>query len=212
MNSKEQRRYNRERSSSHSAYTTCSESTTGFIGGVQVQSFQSKMIVKTQEQSLQCNGLVKRNRRPMISGSINQEDPSRKKKDYSSSSVDFSHATVRLYSMILGDNPACRDGPPITISWHYSKEFIYTIPHDKEDKCQKDIGKLPDDLQLTSEERITILQNQGFTFGEIQRCTLKTNCARAERIETLKRLQQQNILFRVKNFLVPKREKNKLIR
>lgn len=206
-----ERRCNRERSSSHSAYTTCSESTTGLIGGAGVPRSAatkdifpaSTMIIKTQEQSLQCKGIYKRQRRrqPLIDRSDHDVVTSR-------GNVDFSHATVRLHSMILGDNPACTDGPPITISWHHNIEFTYTIPHD-EGKCQKDMVKVPDDLQLTSEERVNILQNQGFTFGEIQRCTLKTNCARAERIETVKRLARRNILARFKNFLNPKQEKMK---
>ena len=204
-----QRRRNRERSSSHSAYTTCSESTIGLVRKGEVpQAASTKdifptptLLIKTQEQSLQCNGIYKRHRQPLIDRSNHDEVTSR-------GNVNFSHATVRLYSIILGDNPACANGPPITISWCHNEEFTYTIPHD-EDNCQHDIGKLPDDLQLTSEERVNILQNQGFTFGEIQRCTLKTNCARAERVETVKQLTRRNVLARFKNFMTPKREKNK---
>lgn len=203
-----ERRRNRERSSSHSAYTTCSESTTGLRGeggaGIPRSTKDiaptSAMVIKTQEQSLQCNGIHKRHRQPIIDRCT--------RRVHTCSSVDFSHATVRLHSMILGDNPACTDGPPITISWNCNQELTYAIPHD-EVKCQNDIKKVPDDLQLTSEERIDILQRQGFTFGEIQRCILKTNCERAERIETVQRLTQRNVLARFKNFMTPKREKNK---
>lgn len=210
-----ERRHNRERTSSHSAYTTCTGSTIGLIGGGVPQPArsidklpESAMVVKTQKQSLQYNGLYKRHKQHMIDGSINHEDLSRKKGGTCSSTVNFSHATVRLHSMILGDNPACTDGPPITISWHHNKEFTYAIPH-YEAECQNDMRKVPNDLQLNSEERINILQNRGFSYGEIQRCTLKTNYARAERLETIKRLQQHHILIRFKNFLAPKQKKNK---
>ena len=38
---------------------------------------------------------------------------------------------------------------------------------------------------------------------------MKTNCARAERLETVKQLTRRNVLARFKNFMTPKREKNK---
>ena len=43
--------------------------------------------------------------------------------------VDFSYLEVREYPFILGDNPSCLDGPPLTIDWGHdpNTEFMLDI-------------------------------------------------------------------------------------
>jgi hypothetical protein len=40
--------------------------------------------------------------------------------------VKFGDIEIRRYNRTLGDNPACQDGPPITLDWSYSKEMTQT--------------------------------------------------------------------------------------
>ena len=39
--------------------------------------------------------------------------------------VDFSSVTIREYPRILGDNPSCSCGAPVTFDWHYYPQQEY---------------------------------------------------------------------------------------
>lgn len=81
-------------------------SSTGDLG-----ILRSALKVKTQYESLKRSG-IRRSRANM------------KKK------IVFSFLEVKEFPMILGDNPSCTDGPPVTIDWAYDPKTQFVLDVD----------------------------------------------------------------------------------
>jgi len=41
--------------------------------------------------------------------------------------VSFTALSIREYDLILGDNPSCTEGPPLSLSWQHGDEFVLDI-------------------------------------------------------------------------------------
>ena len=53
-------------------------------------------------------------------------DTNNEKKKSNKPRVKFANVEMRFYDRILGDNPACNDGPPVSLDWSYSKNVFST--------------------------------------------------------------------------------------
>ena len=49
------------------------------------------------------------------------------KKTRNKKSVTFDSINIREYDVILGDNPACSDGPPLSLDWTFTESTSSTI-------------------------------------------------------------------------------------
>lgn len=65
-----------------------------------------------------------------------------------SRSVSFADVNIREYERILGDNPSCTSGPPISLGWGYSPEPIKLSVDDFERGKAIYLGLLPSSLYL----------------------------------------------------------------
>ena len=84
----------------------------------------------------------------------------------SKKSVSFSNIHVREHSRIIGDNPSCRSGPPISLGWDF-------IDFEPEELNSYEERRLPrrrkNHLVMTSITRSNILANHfGYSVMEIQ--------------------------------------------
>lgn len=96
-----------------------------------------------------------------------------------SSVVSFQNVEIREYDRILGDNPACMSGPPISLDWSHSEGLIIPMEQYEKVKENKKKKNLP---RLGKLKRIGLLQNQlGYSEDEINAATKKTKEIRRSR-------------------------------
>ena len=105
--------------------------------------------------------------------------------------VDFDTVSVRYYDRILGDNPACHDGLPITFDWDYSHEKQYAV-NDYE-RCyhhnNQQHNKPPVLLSLLEKER-HLMMTCGITPQELK-----------NKKREMKSIQRQRRITRTGNLL-----------
>eukprot|EP00934_Nitzschia_sp_Nitz4_P002755 Nitzschia sp. Nitz4//scaffold163_size50693//41752//42222//NITZ4_006995-RA/size50693-processed-gene-0.37-mRNA-1//1//CDS//3329538052//2745//frame0 len=118
--------------------------------------------------------------------------------------------------MTLGDNPACRTGPPVSLDWEYEVLPVYNvIDFDKMRRMQRRKGG--DRLRLSHISRLEILAKSGVSRKERKRVERKMSHIRRQRsltttmqplvdpieqmVETTSRKFQK--LFRRKNAVRP---------
>ena len=89
------------------------------------------------------------------------QNPKHRKK-----SVSFSTISLQYYPIILGDNPACSQGPPITIDWdHFAKQTFDVDYYESEKECSRDTSQMR--IPGTFRARLLKITN-GTTNKEIQ--------------------------------------------
>jgi hypothetical protein len=80
--------------------------------------------------------------------------------------VGFTTIEIRQYERILGDNPSCSSGPPVTIDWEYDKNktAVHLIDEYefRRNKCRDDT-----EMILTRAERERILIDLGYSRRKI---------------------------------------------
>jgi len=88
------------------------------------------------------------------------------------SKVRFSDVEIREYQRVIGDNPSCSNGPPMSIGWRYNilgkmsvGDFEQTRM-DANDVYGGRMKKVPVTL-LTREKREQLLENFGFSRAEL---------------------------------------------
>lgn len=98
--------------------------------------------------------------------------------------VSFSTITVREYQMILGDNPASRAGPSISIDWDFSE--IPTVQVDAFERLRKNARRSAARHMLRSKgNRERLAQRLGYSKQEISEHVRGLNKTRHERRQTL---------------------------
>ncbi|KAL3823500.1 hypothetical protein ACHAXA_010822 [Cyclostephanos tholiformis] len=75
--------------------------------------------------------------------------------------VCFASVQVREYPVILGDNPSCTSGPPLTLDWNYNAELSCTID---EWERRRDTTR---HLRVPSSVRMEYLLDTGFTLAQV---------------------------------------------
>ena len=81
-------------------------------------------------------------------------------------SLQFGTIEYREYTIILGDNPCCRSGPPIGLGWEYRPRGPYDVSAVERRKL--DVGRRSgDDLIIPDYKRRNLLRSCGFTDNEI---------------------------------------------
>ncbi len=75
--------------------------------------------------------------------------------------VCFASVQVREYPMILGDNPSCTSGPPLTLDWDHNAELSCTID---EWESGRDSAR---HLWVPSSVRMEYLLDIGFTLTQV---------------------------------------------
>ena len=91
----------------------------------------------------------------------------RKKKSMPRRSVSFGKVEVRVCERVLGDNPACHDGPSLSIGWKY--ETKQQVELDTWEKKRSKERRSHDKLLLSADKREKIAKRSGFSKEEIQK-------------------------------------------
>jgi hypothetical protein len=94
------------------------------------------------------------------------------------------HTTADVYEhdYIPGDNPACSDGVPLTIDWTCTRTR-------NEPLKEKAGGKRNYVRIMSSDERMGILQNAGYSSNDIDQAIIETDRLRMKRFSTKENVQ-----------------------
>lgn len=101
--------------------------------------------------------------------------------------VSFGQLEIREYESILGDNPSCSRGPPLSIGWKYDPERIINVSVDafENRSSRRDRHRISEiDLLMDRAEREQTLLDLGYTKAEIAAATRQTLRAKKKRRQT----------------------------
>jgi len=100
-------------------------------------------------------------------------------------SLQWGQVELREYSICLGDNPACANGPPIQLDWDYETTLTsFVVLYD-----QKRQSKPRTLRRLSSSCRQRILLENGHTPEEMERATRDKIRDQKQRVRTVSRLK-----------------------
>jgi hypothetical protein len=98
--------------------------------------------------------------------------------------VSFGDITIREFPMILGDNPSCSNGAPVTIDWfpqnvHTRNLDLFEYMHGERRQGRKA-------LLIPVETRGIMLLDAGYSIDEIGDATLEIAKIKKKRADSLK--------------------------
>jgi hypothetical protein len=80
--------------------------------------------------------------------------------------VHFKLVQIRFYEQVIGDNPSCSSGAPISLGWNYVPEF--TLPLDHFEIARGPMRRHELDLILTRRQRKSLLMEElGYSYTDI---------------------------------------------
>lgn len=86
--------------------------------------------------------------------------------------VTFDTLEVREFPIILGDNPSCEGGPPLTIDWGFDPDTHFAIDIEQFE-LMRGVRRTSDKLKLDRPTRERVLVTTGTTQKEIASCIRK---------------------------------------
>jgi len=99
-------------------------------------------------------------------------------------SVSFSCVEIRKYPIILGDNPSCQRGAPISIDWNYFEKNDHLI--DDYELGRNGNRRSKSEFKVGPQERRKILKEEsGVTDERIRYAILAVNQMQQRRIESM---------------------------
>ena len=118
--------------------------------------------------------------------------------------VKFHNVEIRKYSIIVGDNPSCSCGPPISLGWNYDKERR-ELPLDVYEKNRDGQRRSIHHMKIPANERIHILRERDVSSSEIIRAQAECEVIQKQRSQTLRKYERkQSSMY---NRLISKRWK-----
>jgi hypothetical protein len=95
--------------------------------------------------------------------------------------VCFGSLTVFEFPTILGDNPACRIGPPLTIAWKHQDSFTLTVEDYENTRPER---RRQTQMIVPVSARQEILRRAGYARGEIVHLVRPVNIERQRRMRS----------------------------
>jgi len=139
------------------------------------------------------------------------------KQNDSKQGVLFSLVEIREYPRILGDNPSCRSGPPISLGWDYDKAAVVKVSVQEFDEIAK--KKAKKHLILSRSEREGILLDVGYSRSQIAQNVRQMIKIKNQRRQTINNLYVarfeetlENVIRKIKKFNLYFRKGGKVIK
>lgn len=87
-----------------------------------------------------------------------------------STRLSFSSISVRVYPVLIGDNPSVTQGVPLTIGWEHKEEEFFDNVEDYESSTHKSkpVASLQE-MKFTELERAQIAKNLGYSDSKIHK-------------------------------------------
>lgn len=93
--------------------------------------------------------------------------------------VCFASVQVREYPVVLGDNPSCTSGPPITLAWDHDADAIISCTIDEWENERRDYRRSRQEIHVPASVRREWLLDAGYSASQLQ-----------ESVETLQKERQ----------------------
>lgn len=106
--------------------------------------------------------------------------------------IDFSTVEVRQYERILGDNPSCSSGAPVSIGWKFFQERTLCLPVDEYEYYH---GHFRDecDMVLDRQEREALLYELGYSEKDLAKVVRENVKLKKNRRQTVNNLPLMKI-------------------
>lgn len=100
--------------------------------------------------------------------------------------VTFDNIEVREYSVVIGDNPSCTSGPPVSIGWSYNEGFVIGV-EEYETRRQKRRNFLQMAMPRTVREEM-LMYEFGFSRSQVAAAIRENVKTKNQRRQTLNNL------------------------
>eukprot|EP00934_Nitzschia_sp_Nitz4_P002073 Nitzschia sp. Nitz4//scaffold12_size214221//188083//188523//NITZ4_001532-RA/size214221-processed-gene-0.129-mRNA-1//1//CDS//3329535116//2073//frame0 len=98
--------------------------------------------------------------------------------------VQFSDITIYEHPYILGDNPACANGIPLTIEWEAQSETVRDLGLYEYMRGPRRHGRR--ELAIPVQERSRMMLNDGYTLEDIANTVLEVEEIKRNRADSLR--------------------------
>lgn len=123
--------------------------------------------------------------------------------------VQFDTITVREYGIVLGDNPACRSGPSVSIGWEYD-EFPEILVDDFE-SIREGNRRTKRGMLMDRSHRVKVFKRLGYADNDIIEAVRLNKKIHQARLQTLSKgivgSKLSNVSRKLQGFM-PKRSSN----
>jgi hypothetical protein len=104
--------------------------------------------------------------------------------------IQFTTVTIREYPVTIGDNPASRSGPALTIDWNHDTEVTIPLVDYENQRAPRRKGG---EMIIPAPMREDLLHAAGFSRLEIHQGTKSVRTARVQRRRTYETLQWEPV-------------------
>lgn len=140
------------------------------------------------------SGKYKSNKVPCLRSSITSTSTSSSR---SSLSVTFSNVEIREYDIVLGDNPSCSCGPPLSLGWRFDEHKFNEIPLEDFEQSRISHRRSRLEMKMPSCLRYEILKYGNFSRREIAEVQFECNEIRKQRCKSMKAAIRREIMANI---------------
>jgi hypothetical protein len=104
--------------------------------------------------------------------------------------VKFHNVIIRQYSIVIGDNPSCSHGPPISLGWCYTdnQEELAVETYEKHRKGKR---RSMHEMRISANKRHRTLKEWGFDTPQIKQALQECAIIQEQRYKTMKHEQRK---------------------
>ena len=105
-------------------------------------------------------------------------------------SVRFEKVEIREYNIVLGDNPSCSNGPPVSLGWYYDKDQQQQMPLDTYEQKRDGYRRASHEMKVPGYMRHDILREWDVPNREIMKAQIQCEIIQKQRSRTFQREQR----------------------
>jgi len=117
----------------------------------------------------------------------------------SSRSVSFDKVEIREYSVTVGDNPCCSNGPPMTLGWTYytGNEETHHLPLDQYEQYRDGHRRVTHEMKVPACIRYDILKEWDVPTSAILNAQRECAEIQKQRSRTLERVERSSCIRKI---------------
>jgi len=156
---------------------------------MKIRTLNESLLPQTEQQRD-----VVRVRRKLRCHGLSRDNEAESTDSESILSVSFDTVEVREYPIILGDNPAVSQGPPLTIDWEHDNEDTFSLD---EYETTRPPRRVTVEMSIPPDMRLDCLKRCGFSTKEISVRIKEINLVKRGRLQTTTMLYRSDMNERV---------------